>query len=66
MFRVVAMAATLGMGCVTAGLRGRAVAGSELPLLLDLGALTDAVAEVVELGPTDVATGPDLDAVDDR
>ncbi len=51
---------------VAATLSGHAAAGSELPLLLDLGTLTDAVAEVVELGPTDVTAGPDLDAVDDR
>ena len=41
-------------------------AGSELPLLLDLGPLPDTVAQVVELGSADVTTGPDLDAVDDR
>ena len=41
-------------------------AGSELPLLLHLGSLTNTIAQVVELGSADVATGPDLDAVDDR
>src|SRR5690348_14108922 len=42
--------------------RGR----SELPLLLDLGGLPDAIAQVVELRPADVAPGEDLDLVDDR
>ena len=41
-------------------------AGSELPLLLHLGSLTNTIAQVVELGSADVATGPDLDAVDNR
>ncbi len=36
-------------------------AGSEVPLLLDLGPLPDAIAQVVQLGSTHVAADHDLD-----
>lgn len=38
----------------------------EVALLFDLGCLTDAVTQVVELGPTNVSTGVHLDLLDDR
>src|SRR4051794_6348082 len=43
----------------------RAETALSLPLFLDLRSLTDPVAEVVELGPPDVAPGHGLDASDD-
>ena len=46
--------------------RGRASALGRLALLLDLGGLAAQVAQVVELGATDVTAGDDLDLVDDR
>tara|TARA_B100000700_G_scaffold288505_1_gene345027 strand:+ start:997 stop:1389 length:393 start_codon:yes stop_codon:yes gene_type:complete len=44
----------------------QARADLELPLLLDLGPLTNTISEVVELGPSDISPGSDLDAIDDR
>src|SRR5512132_1778205 len=40
--------------------------GSGLALLADLGGLTDAVAQVVELGPADITPADDLDLGDGR
>src|ERR1700741_4393374 len=39
---------------------------SGLAALLDLGGLAAEVAQVVQLGPTDVTTGDDLDLLEDR
>src|SRR3954454_20394919 len=48
--------------------RGRAgvSARDDVALLLDLGGLAAQLAEVVELGPTDVTAGQHLDLLDDR
>src|SRR5665811_2156270 len=43
-----------------------ASAGGHVALLLDLGSLTAQVAQVVQLGAPHVATGHDLDLLDDR
>src|SRR6187200_27566 len=47
-------------------LRGAQSGGSRLAALLDLGCLAAQVAEVVELGATDVTAGHDLDGLEDR
>ena len=54
---------------VTGGHRSSAITGgcgTSVALLFDLGGLPDAIAQVVELGPTDIATGDDLDLGEDR
>ena len=48
------------------GDRSATVPAQRVALLLDLGGLADAVAEVVELGPAHVAAADDLDLGDDR
>ena len=45
---------------MTVSLSNTTVAGSELPLLLYLGSLTNTITQVVELGSADVTTGPYL------
>src|SRR6187402_1915488 len=51
-------------GCMTRGFERKSA--SAVALLLDLGLLAAEVPQVVELGATHVATGHDLDVVDDR
>ena len=51
---------------MTVSLSNTTVAGSELPLLLYLGSLTNTITQVVELGSADVTTGPYLDAINNR
>src|SRR4051794_1286781 len=54
-------AGATGPGCPRTG-----SADDRLALLLDLGGLAAELAQVVQLGPADVAAGDDLDPLDDR